>query len=580
MGAAVKEVAMDTPAPFTLTSARLGALPLIRHFAARMGLGRLLDTWVPADDPRLALDPAAVIAALIANLATGHQPLYALGEWAAGYDPSLLGLGRRGAGLLNDDRAGRVLDRLFRADRGSLLTELMTGVISESGIDCAQLHNDSTSVTVHGEYQQAGGGDVDGVPTARVTWGHSKDHRPDLKQLVFILTVSGDNAVPVIYRLAGGNTIDDPTHIPTWDTLTRLTGRTDFLYVADCKLASDDAMRHIHRGGGRFITVLPRGRREDTAFRAWIQDHQPAWEEATRVRGRAGEPDVVHSVCEAPWPSAAGYRIIWVHDSARQLHDAAARARQIAAGVTAIEEDLAARLSSPWTRLRTAGAVHGAAKAALAGAHASRWVRYAITEHTTQTRKQTRRGRPGPGTTYQTITRKSFQISCDIDDEQAARDAASDGCWPLITNDTAMTGVQILAAYHYQPNLERRHHLLKGIQDAAPVWIKTITRIEAIFLCHFIALLICALIERQIRTAMKTAQITSIPLYPELRSCAAPSADRIFEIFSHLTRHELHDADGTQIQVFEPQLTSLQQQILDLLGIPATAYTTSSQTDH
>src|SRR3984885_5851286 len=98
MGAAAKEVAMDTPAPFRLTSARLGALPLIRHFAARMGLGRLLDTWVPADDPRLALDPAAVIAALIANLATGHQPLYALGEWAAGYDPSLLGLGGRGTG--------------------------------------------------------------------------------------------------------------------------------------------------------------------------------------------------------------------------------------------------------------------------------------------------------------------------------------------------------------------------------------------------------------------------------------------------------------------------------------------------
>ncbi len=459
---------MDTPALFTLTSARLGALPLIRHFAARMGLGRLLDAWVPADDPRLALDPAAVIAALIANLATGHQPLYALGEWAAGYDPSLLGLGRRGAGLLNDDRAGRVLDRLFRADRGSLLTELMTGVISEFDTGCAQLHNDSTSVTVHGEYRQAGGSDVAGVPTAQVTWGHSKDHRPDLKQLVFILTVSGDNAVPVIYRLAGGNTIDDPTHIPTWDTLTRLTGRTDFLYVADCKLASDDAMRHIHPRRRQFITVLPRGRKEDAAFRARIQDHQPAWEEATRVPGRAGQPDVVHSVCEAPWPSAAGYRIIWVHDSAKQLHDAAARARRIATGVTAIREDLAARLSSPWTRLRTAGAVHGAARAALARTHASRWVRYAITEHTTQTRKQTRRGRPGPGTTYQTITRTSFQISCDIDDEQAARDAASDGCWPLITNDTAMTGVQILAAYHYQPNLERRHHLLKGTQDATP----------------------------------------------------------------------------------------------------------------
>ena len=567
---------MDTPNPFTLVSARLGALPLIRAFATRMGLGRLLDAWMPADDPRLALDPGAVIAVLVANLAAGHRPLYALGEWAAGYEQSLLGLGAGGAGLLNDDRAGRALDRLFRADRGSLLTELVTGVISEFDVDCSRLHNDSTSVTLHGAYSAAGGKDMAGVPTAKVTWGHSKDHRPDLKQLVFILTVSGDHAVPVIYRLADGNTSDDPTHIPTWDTLTRLTGHTDFLYVADCKLASEEAMSHIDRGGGRFITVLPRSRKEDAAFRAWIQDHQPAWAEASRVPGRTGEPDRVHSTCEAPWPSAAGYRIVWVHDSGKQLHDAATRARRIEKGVQAIEEDLAARLSSPRTRLRTAGAVHAAAQAALNAAHASRWVRYAVTETTTEARKQAGRGRPGPGTIYRTVTTTTFQVSCDIDYEQVARDAASDGCWPLITNDQDMTGTQILAAYHYQPNLERRHHLLKGIQDAAPVWIKTIARIEAIFLCHFIALLLCALIERQIRMTMKTAQIARIPLYPELRGCAAPTADRIFEIFDHVTRHELRDTDGTLIQAFEPQLTGLQLQILDLLDIPATAYTKAS----
>jgi len=131
----------------------------------------------------------------------------------------------------------------------------------------------------------------------------------------------------------------------------------------------------------------------------------------------------------------------------------------------------------------------------------------------------------------------------------------------------------VLAAYRYQPNLERRHHLLKGIQDAAPIWIKTIPRIEAIFLCHFIALLITALIERQIRTAMKAAGIARLPAYPEFRGCAAPSADRIFEIFAHVQRHELRDQADTLIQVFEPELTPLQLKILELLDVPATAYT-------
>ena len=140
-----------------------------------------------------------------------------------------------------------------------------------------------------------------------------------------------------------------------------------------------------------------------------------------------------------------------------------------------------------------------------------------------------------------------------------------------------MTTAGVLAAYRYQPNLERRHHLLKGVQDAAPVWIKTIPRIEAIFLCHFIALLISALIERQIRMAMKAAEIARIPIYPELRGCAAPTADRIFEIFAHVSRHELRDTAGNLIQVFEPELTELQLKILDLLGIPATIYSRAAQ---
>ncbi len=565
---------MDTPAPFTLASARLGALPLIRHFADRMGLSRLPGTWVPADDARLALDPPVVIALMVANLATEHRPLCALGEWAAAFEPSLLRLGGGGALLLNDDRAGRTLDRLFRADRGSLLTELMVGVIGEFGIDCSQLHNDSTSVSVHGDYQDAGGKDVAGKPTPAITWGHSKDHRPGLRQLVFILTVSGDHAVPVIYRLADGNTSDDPTRIPAWDTLVKLTGSPGFLYVADCKLASDKAMSHIRRGGGRFITVLPRSRKEDAAFRAWIPGRQPAWAEAGRVPGaRIGEPDQVRSVCEAPWPPGGGYRIVRVHDSGKQLNDQATRARRISKGVKAIEEDLAARLSSPRTRLRTSQAVHAAARAALTGAQASRWVSYAVTEMTRESLRQERPGRPGPRTSYQTIEKKTFEVTCDAGYGQVARDAASDGCWPLITNDTGMPAADVLAAYRYQPNLERRHHLLKGIQDAAPVWIKTIPRIEAIFLCHFIALLTCALIERQIRMAMKAAEIARIPACPELRGCAAPSANRIFEIFAHVTRHELRDSAGTLTQVFEPELTDLQLQILELLGVPATAYT-------
>jgi hypothetical protein len=93
-------------APFTLASRRLGALPLVAHFARRMGLPGLPDRWVPPDDARLALDPATVPGAVIANLCLEHRPLYAPGERAAQSEPGLPGLAGGQAGLLNDDPAG------------------------------------------------------------------------------------------------------------------------------------------------------------------------------------------------------------------------------------------------------------------------------------------------------------------------------------------------------------------------------------------------------------------------------------------------------------------------------------------
>ena len=90
-----------------------------------------------------------------------------------------------------------------------------------------------------------------------ITWGYNKDHRPDLKQLLYILTVARDGAVPLYFQVASGNVVDDQTHRATWDLLCRLTGRRDFLYVADCKLASTENMAYIHQHQGRFLTVLP-----------------------------------------------------------------------------------------------------------------------------------------------------------------------------------------------------------------------------------------------------------------------------------------------------------------------------------
>ena len=567
---------MDTPksGPFELVSHRLGALPLINHFLDRIGLDGLLERWLPAPDRRFRLVPAVAIRLVVVNLLVGRSPLYGLGEWAAPYAPGLLGLPGGDTGWLNDDRVGRALSTLFDADRASLLTELIVGVVAEFGIDTSEMHNDSTTVSAHGQYQTADGGPRRGKPTAAVTFGHSKDHRPDLKQLVWILTVSNDGAVPMAYRLADGNTSDDPTHIPTWDALVAVLGRRDFLYVADSKLCSGAAMRHIDGNRGRFVTVLPRSRGEDKWFRDWIQTNQPQWTEAVRLPGeRIGDLDRVWSTFPASLPSAEGYRIIWVHSTVKAARDEHARRSRIEAGAAAIDA-LNTKLAGPKTRLKTRAAVEQAAAAALADTGAARWLTVTITETIEEDFRQEKRGRPGATTRYRRTTRTHYAVTYQTRGDVIAYDAASDGCFPLVTNTRDLPETDVLIAYRYQPNLERRHHLLKSVQDADPIWLRDPARIEAIFCCQFLALLVGALIERQIRIAMRDAKTRDIPLYPELRACEAPSAERILTVFADLTRHELHH-DGRLVQTFEPELTPLQQQILDLLGIPATAYATN-----
>lgn len=571
---------MDTPqgGPFGLVSHRLGALPVINHFLDRIGLDAVLGRWLPTPDRRFKLPPAAAIRLVVVNLLVGRAPLYGLGEWAAGYAPHLLGLPGGGTpgdtGWLNDDRVGRALVALFDADRASLLTDLIVGVVGEFGIDTAEMHNDSTSVSVHGDYRGADGTPRRGKPTAAVTFGHSKDHRPDLKQLVWILTVAADGAVPMAYRLADGNTSDDPTHIPTWNGLVRVLGRRDFLYVADSKLCSGQAMRHIDGHGGRFVTVLPRTRGEDKWFRDWIQTNQPAWTEAIRLPGeRIGDHDRVWSTFPAPVPSAEGYRIIWVHSTPKAARDEHTRRSRVEAGAAALDE-LTTKLAGPKTRLKTRAAVEQAAAKALADTGSARWIEISITQTTQESFRQEKRGRPGAATRYRRTTRTHHTLSWATRDDQIAHDAASDGCFPLITNDRQITDAETLAAYRYQPNLERRHHILKSVQDADPIWLRDPARIEAIFCCQFLALLVGALIERQIRTTMHQANQNDIPLYPELRACQAPSAERIFTVLGDLTRHELH-RDGQHVQTFEAELTPLQQQTLDLLGVPDTAYSQS-----
>ena len=80
---------------------------------------------------------------LLKNLLLCREPLYGVGQWAAQYNPDLLGLSTRQIGSLNDDRMGRCLDRLFQSGCSSLALAVAAHAVTEFNVYLDELHNDS-----------------------------------------------------------------------------------------------------------------------------------------------------------------------------------------------------------------------------------------------------------------------------------------------------------------------------------------------------------------------------------------------------------------------------------------------------
>jgi len=521
-----------------LRSSTVGALPILNHFLRRMRLEDFLRSALPAEDRRVKLSPVKALLVLLRNLLISREPIYGVGEWAVRHAPNMLGLAaEKEIGLLNDDCVGRALDRLFMADVPSLVLAVATHVIKEFGVSLDELHNDSTTVTFCGAY-------------ANATAEQRALGRPTLA-IAF-------------------NVSDDQTHRDTWDLLCQLTGRRDFLYVADCKLASSENMAYLHQRQGRFVTILPRTRGEDATFRAQVAKGQVTWRSVWIKTDEEGVAIDHYSASDPPATTTEGYRLIWYHSLRKAEQDAVARSGRIERALKQLAA-LKEKLSSPRTRYRQEAKVAAAVTQVLETCGAEEWIVTEVQPQTEETFHQDHRGRPGKDTRYVKTVATRFDLSYRIDDARVALDARSDGCFPLVTNVADFSELELLQAYKRQPVIEKRFSQLKTDFEVAPVYLKAVHRIQALLCVYFFVLLLEALMERQLRQAMQSAEIEALPMYPEGRACRWPTARRVIDLFESVQRHTLQHR-RQPVEVLVTELNRLQRKILKLIGLSSTDY--------
>lgn len=559
------------PDGLQLESLEVDAAPLLRLVLTRLDLPALFERHLPPLPGRPpALPSAVVLGVLLANLLLARQPLYALADWASRRVPEHLGLQPGQAALLNDDRAGRALDHLHQADRASLLTALVRRTVTAFAIDLSELHQDTTTVTFSGVYAHQAPADQLNRPP-RITFGYNKDHRPDLKQLLYSVTVSADGAVPVHCKTYDGNTTDDHVHGDTWLFLRDLIGHSDFLYVADSKLCTRDNLNLIADHQGRFLTVMPRTRSEDIWFRDWLLGHELTWREVHRAPNprRRDDPDVIYHGVEGPQRSSEGYRLLWYRSSQKEEQDRQARVERLRRARARLEQ-----LRPPGRQRAFASEqqARAAGQRVLEQEQVERWLRLHIDEEVEEAYRQSRPGRPGPHTAYRRIEIRRYRLRVEEDGEALAREARCDGLFPLMTNDEGLSLEEALGKYKYQPFVEKRHEQLKTVFCVTPMWLKSVARVESLLWLYWVVELVQALLEREVRRRMQQAGKSSLALYPEGRASEAPTAELVLGVLEGHRRHRLLDAQGRELRRFHDQVAEAAQDVLALLDVDPTAY--------
>ncbi len=399
----------------------------------------------------------------------------------------------------------------------------------------------------------------------------NKDHRPDLKQLLYNLTVSSDGAVPVVFGVENGNVTDDKTHQGNWDLVCQLVGGPDFIYVADSKLATYENMSYIARRGGRFLSVLPRTRGEDKAFRQSLLTGAVEWEQVDKKCDENGVlVDTVRSA-KQPAMSSDGYRLLWFHSSRKVELDRRARANRVRRAIGELSS-LRLKLRSPRTRYTEESRVAKAVAKCLAEVGATEWMTVEIRPEERDVFHQDGPGRPGANTKYRKEVKKRFDIRFDENRPAIEEAEKQDGVFPLVTNDRDLSVKDVLLTYKRQSQVEKRFSQLKTQFQVAPVFLKSVHRVVALLTIYYLALLVQALVEREIRRGMRETGSDSLPLYPEDRECKAPTTRRIIDLFENIQLHELRTPRrGSPIR-FPTELSALQRNVLRLLRVPETDY--------
>jgi transposase len=489
-------------------------LPLVLGVLRRLEVASVIDRLIPPH-PAHGLSCGRGVEALVLAILDGHHALYKVGRRLEerGMLPLLQpGLTRA---ALNDYRLGHILDALFAADLNKVFGAMALKALEVYAISTPWLHQDTTTITLYGAYE-----DEPRRPEApHPAYGHSKDGRDDLKQVLLSLGVSGDGGIPLRLGLRDGNrsdSVETPLAIEECLALG-LDGVRGI--VADSKAYSRRTLGLCLEHGIGLVTLVPRTCAVRQELEAWGRQHlalpllvekpgRTKAEEPRRWHGHSVRRRIEVEYSEGR-VAQEEVRFVVVHSSqlAQQHAQTYAGAQEKEAETIA---DHVRQVQAQWFAcLPDAEAAIAAYEGREQGRRGRRprpWryhaLRYGIVAASRRTRR-TRRGRPAK--TDPLPTESGYRLAVEVD---ALPNVEEDNGWTVLATTVhaeTCTDADILRAYQEQTTtVEPGFRWIKNPAAIAPVWLEKPERIAALAMLTVLGLLVYSVIQRQVRLYLLT----------------------------------------------------------------------------
>jgi transposase len=543
----------------TITEVR--HLPIVKQYAKRLNLVETINRIV---DSQMELSPGMAILAMVLDTLSGRSPLYRLTEFFEEKDTELLLGSAIEPGRFCDTNLGRAMDKIFEVGTLKIFSQLAQNAIVVFDIDPRRLNFDTTSISVYGDY------DLDNPPF-QITYGHSKDKRPDLKQfLISMLCV--DRNIPILGAAQDGNASDKTLNNELLTNISKHMAKHGlspgaYVYVADSAFVTEGNLDKADSTETWFLSRLPATYNECARVitqaveaNSWI-NIGPLADEPDRPKRPTANYKAFESTVDLYGKS---YRAIVVHSSA---HDKR-RHKRID---RLLKEDRKQLEQACKEATSTAFFCHADAQTAVEKLTRSADTSYHQIMADIEKVPKYGRGRPAKDKPRKPLHYEYVLTTKIVEAPEKIEPLRTQaGCFVLLSNlvkqqDDWPAG-ELLKLYKSQIGIEKNFSFLKDPMIVNSIFLKKAERIEVLGLVLLISLLIWRLMERSMRQYVEVNDCTLTGW--ERRPTRKPTAFMMTTKFAGIMVITV----GQHRQLARP-LKDFQREYLIALGVTAKVFT-------